>query len=146
MTSASDMVITRFIPEHFYALDLQPSQAYVRECTTLEHLVRLSEGGPCYSGIVDGHVMFCGGLKEYGPDRGVLWSFIDRRAGAHFVRLHRYVERFLEVVDRPLIQATCRTGFEAGARWLSMLGFEFVRPLGPYGAAGMPHDLYLRVH
>lgn len=146
MTSASELTVARFVPAHFAALELQDSQRYVRDHMPIERLIRLANGGPAYTGFVDGRVICCGGLREYDENRGVLWSFIGRDAGPHFVQLHRYVARFIETVDRAHIQATCRTGFAAGARWLELLGFTWSRSLGPYGPACVPHDLFERVH
>lgn len=145
MSSASNLTIVRFVPEHFEQLRLQPSQEYVRAHTPRAHLDELAERGPAFSVFAEGKLICCGGLREYGPDRGVLWSFVARHAGRHFVALHRCAMRFLETVERPHIQATCRTGFTAGARWLSMLGFRWTRSLGPYGPAGVPHELFERV-
>ena len=142
---AAEIVIERFRPEHFERIELQPSQAYVRAHTPRAKLEELAAAGPAYAALVGDRVLACGGLAERGPDAGILWSFIARDAGRHFVRLHRYVCRFLETVDRPEIFATCRSDFAEGRRWLELLGFDFLTPLGPYGPAGVPHDLFLRV-
>jgi hypothetical protein len=142
---ASNLTIEPFRPAHFGRLDLQAAQAYVREYVTAGYLAGLAAGGPAYT-ILDGErAMFCGGLKEFSTERGMLWSYIARDAGVHFTRLHRYVKRFIGTVERAEITATCQTGFAVGARWLQMLDFRFVRPLGPFGLARVPHDLYLRV-
>lgn len=145
MSSASDLRIARFVPAHFEALEPQPAQLYVREHTSPEQLRELAECGPAYTVLEGERVIFCGGLREYDAARGVLWSFVAADAGAHFVRIHRYVARFLEVFDRAHIQATCRTGFAAGARWLTMLGFTWSRSIGPYGPGGVSHELFERV-
>lgn len=145
MSSVSDRSIVRFDPAHFEGIELQPSQEYVRAHTPRERLQRLAERGPAYTFFAGGRVICCGGLYEYGPERGVLWSYVSRHAGPHFTWLHRCALRFLETVDRPHMQATCRTGFEQGARWLAMLGFRWSRSLGPYGPAGVPHELFERV-
>lgn len=145
MINASNLSVLQFVPPHFDALELQPSQAYVRAYTGIEKLQELAERGPAYTILAGGRVIFCGGLREYGSQRGVLWSFIAPIAGDRFVAVHRHVCRFIETVERPYMQATCRSGFAAGARWLRMLGFQFEKPLGHYGPGQVPHDLFMRV-
>lgn len=145
MSSASRLTVVRFEPAHFDRLELQPSQEYVRAHTPRSHLEELASQGPAVSFFAGDRLICCGGLREYGPDRGVVWSYIDRRAGRHFVALHRCALRFLETVERSHMQATCRTGFEAGAHWLRMLGFTWSRSLGPYGPGRVPHELFERV-
>jgi len=145
MTRASELTVERFVPAHFEALELQPSQAYVRAHTPREKLEELAAAGPAFTVRVGGRALICGGLAERGPDVGMLWSFVSRDTGRHFLRLHRVACRFIETVDRAQIFATCRSDFAEGRRWLELLGFDFHKPLGPYGPAGVPHDLYLRV-
>lgn len=145
MSSASELRVVPFVPAHFDCIELQPAQAYVREYTTREHLAELASCGPAVT-IIDGdRPILCGGMREYGAERGVLWSYLSADAGAHFIRLHRMTERFIEIFDRAHLQATCRTGFQAGARWLTLLGFTWSRSIGPYGPAGIPHELFERV-
>lgn len=146
MSSASELRVVPFVPAHFDCIELQPAQAYVREYTTREHLAELASCGPAVT-IIDGdRPILCCGMREYGPHRGVLWSYISPVPPRQFVRLHRIAERFIEICDRAHLQATCRTGFQAGARWLTLLGFTWSRSIGPYGPAGMPHELFERVH
>lgn len=144
MTSASDFELVRFEPAHFDAIDLQDAQLISRAFTTPDYLADLA-AGPAYTLIRGGAPICAFGLKEFGPDRGMLWSYLARHSGPYLGRIRRCALRFLSVFDRPEITSTCQTGFAAGARLLSLLGFEFVRPLGPFGRAGIPHDLYLRV-
>lgn len=145
MSSASKLTIVPFEVEHFAELELQPSQAYLRAHTGIDRLRELAERGPAFSWFAADRLICCGGLREFGSDRGVLWSFVAAHAGAHFTALHRSSLRFLETVDRPLMQSTCRSGFEAGSRWLHMLGFRWSREIGPWGPMGVPHDLFERV-
>lgn len=139
------MIVEPFKPEHFERLALQPAQEYARAYVTPHHLGILANEGPAYTISFGGQVLFCGGLIEDGPDRGMLWSYIAHDAGKHFLRIHRSVMRFLEVYDRPLIGAACLTGFEQGWRWLEQLGFTWHKQLGPFGPARRPHDFFMRV-
>lgn len=104
------MTIEPFRPQDFAQLDLQPAQAYARAVMTPEYLAELATVGPAYTASIEGKVLFCGGLADH-PRYPMLWSYVGRDAGRHFLRLHRGVERFLQVFDRPLIAATCLTGF-----------------------------------
>lgn len=143
MTRASDFTVEAFRPEHFGQIELQPAQAHTRAHTTLEHLERLA-CGHAYTLREGSRVILCGGLAEIDYGRGMLWSYISRDAGAHFVRMHRYVSRFIATLPHHEITATCQEGFAQGRRWLELLDFTFVRALGPWGPARVPHDLYVR--
>lgn len=145
MSSASDYIVTPFRPEHFDLLELQDSQAYVRGHTTHERLAELAERGPAFTLFAGDRPLCCGGLRVYDAERGVLWSYVSRHAGTNFRRIHRYTERFIDTLEQRHLQATCRTGFAAGARWLLLLGFRWSRSLGPYGPANVPHELFERV-
>jgi len=145
MTRRSDLRIAAFRPEHLEALDLQRAQAFSREHLTQPYLLELATTGPAFTVFAGETPIFCGGLREYGPERGILWAMISRDAGRHFVALHRRTRALIRewAKERDLFTA-CQAGFGAGARWLEMLGFTRVCALGPYGPAGVPHDLYRR--
>lgn len=139
------MRLERFAPQHFHRMQLQPAQAYVRECTSDAHLDRLAKGGAAYAVLEGEEVILCGGACQIGADEVALWAFVSPAAGARMLRLSRYAARLIQTLNAGRIVATCQTGFAPGARWLAMLGLRRECHLGPFGPAGVPHDLWVRV-
>lgn len=120
------MIAEPFKPEHLLEIDptdqpqllLNPS--YGRA---------LLERGPAYT-VRAGSILLCGGIAADDAGQGWLWSFVAPAASAHFIALHRYVMRFLQVHPQPLIATTAQNG--PGCRWLEMLGFHMTEPLAGF--------------
>jgi hypothetical protein len=138
------MNIEPFTPAHFARIELQPQQAYLRAHLTAERCAWLASKGAAFAALVDDRVIACGGVVEWDASRGMVWAHLSRDLLAHMVPVHRAAARLISTYRGMRLQATCAHGFGAGARWLSMLGFVFVRELPEYGPAHTPHDFYLR--
>lgn len=138
------MILERFEPAHFVALDLQPAQQHMREYLTPQFIERLLCRGYAYTLTDCGQPMVCFGFHPWTDDRGVVWTYFDRSAGRHMVALVRYGMRFLSTL-RGHVFAMVEEGFAQGSRFVEMLGFRCIGSLPQYGLAGRPHDIYLQV-
>jgi len=129
-----------FHPDDLPRIDLQPSQIAGREAL-LEMADVYAERGPAYTVEHGGRIVCCAGVIAVGS-YGVLWSALA--AGAPMLALHRAAIRFLSVHRFKLLQATAALQFEAGCRWLEMLGFERRDAMPDLGPDGAVHVLYER--
>lgn len=119
-------------------ITVQPAQRYEGDLADVSmDLTPLSEVGLAWTGEVDGKVIACGGLIPQWENRALAWMLIGEDAGPHFAALHKHVKRFLVRAPYRRIEAHVDVGFEQGARWMKMLGFEleaYKRAFRPDGA------------
>jgi hypothetical protein len=87
----------------------------------------LARRGPAYTARAGGRILLCGGIAFDDSREAWLWSFVSAHARAHFMRLHRHTQRFLEVHAVPLTATADQGG--TGCRWLELLGFERTQEL-----------------
>lgn len=87
-------------------------------------------------------IVLCGGVIPTATHTGVLWAVLAAEAGRHMLWLHRATRRFLDLDQRPRIEATVEEGFPQGERWLQMLGFKYEGRMPKYGVNGETHIRY----
>lgn len=139
------MNVIPFEPEHLERLDLQDAQRYMVSHICVEYLKRLAVVGPALSAEVDGRIIASAGVAFQGFGMGVLWAFVSKDAGRHFVRLDRSVRRLLELTGLKRIEATTEASFVQGCRWLALLGFENEGRMRAYGPNGEDHYRFARI-
>lgn len=117
---------------------LQPAQRYTSDIADItSDLTDLSNLGLAWTGTDGDQVVACGGLLPHWPGRASAWMLIGESAGPHFGVIHRHVHRFLVRSPYTRIEAHVDVGFQAGIRWMKMLGFEmeaYKRAYRPDGA------------
>lgn len=131
--------------DRFNAADLAQIDVQDAQLSILPLIDALGEdyerGGPACTLRHDGRVAACAGL---------LWTTLGAHAWAvvgrspPFVALHRLALRAFSVYCGVRVTATCETGFDAGCRWLEMLGFEAVEVARAAGVDGADHFIYVR--
>ena len=139
------MIIVPFKPEHLEFLILQPSQVHFSTLFDSEYGPALAEAGPCFTAIDNDEVIACSGVVKQWDNRATAWALISANAGKNFVRIHKAVKRFLETTDFKRVEAYVDANFEAGHRWITMLGFEregYMRAFSPLGDDAV---LYARI-
>jgi RimJ/RimL family protein N-acetyltransferase len=139
------MKIVPYQAEHLLALQLQPGQAYCAPLVTEEY-ARALESQYAFTAMADDVPVGVGGVAELWSNRALLWSFIDKRAGRHFIGVHRATQRFLDLLPYKRIEAECDCEFGAGHRWLQKLGFVLEAPrMKAFRVDGGDAALYARV-
>lgn len=137
------MNIIPFEPSHVERIQLQDAQRYVISHICVEYLKHLQAVGPALSAEYEGRILACAGVAFQGFGMGVLWAFVSKDAGRHFVTLDRCVRRLLTCApDLKRIEAATEASFKQGCRWLELLGFEQEGLMRRYGPNGEDHYRY----
>ena len=131
-----------FRAEHLAGLTPQPEQRAEWEAAVGSEL-----DGDGWTVLAGGKAIACAILTSLGDARGAVWAFIGADAGPHMLKVYRVAERMFDMSPYRRIEATVLTGFEAGARWMSMLNFELETPKGmrAFGPDGENYSLYARI-
>ncbi|MDB5802686.1 MAG: hypothetical protein JWN73_8 [Betaproteobacteria bacterium] len=141
---ASTVLIRPYRAADLEALILQPAQAHLQPlllgrgyaqtleaCEAWTFAVRESPiEGQAESETAPEKIIACMGVHPIHPARALAWSLIAGDAGRHFHAIHRAARRYLHVTPYARIEAHVEAGFAAGARWLTLLGFECETPQG----------------
>ncbi len=139
------MTVVPYKAEHLLALQVQPGQLGTAGFITPEY-ARALEDENAFTLLVDGQALAVGGVKEIWPGRAFVWSWIDRRAGAHFAAVHHAAKQILAAAPYRRIEADVPCGFTAGHRWLRLLGFHLEAAcMMAYQPDGADCSLYARV-
>lgn len=140
------MRIVPYEPWHARMIELQESQAYMREYLTEEDIHQRALSYHANT-VMDGHdILFCGGTFLFWPGRGMLWSLISSKVDHRkMVGLHRIVTNHLNTEDYPArLEMVVDTDFHAGHRWASMIGFKHEAHMPSWGPDGRDADQYVR--
>jgi hypothetical protein len=140
------MNVVPYKAEHLLAMQPQKGQEAFFSSVITEEYAKALENQHALAGLVDGRPVFVGGLYELWPNRALVWSFISRDSGKHFVAIHRGVQKFLSMQPYTRLEAECDCGFAPGHRWLKMLGFKCeAERMRKYRVDGGDSSLYARV-
>jgi hypothetical protein len=116
------MIVVPFKAEHFWAIEEQPSQSYVKRLVEASHVKKLEEM-QTYSVLEGDKVLACFGWSELYSHRALIWAFISKHAGPHMMGLTRVGKRMIKGLTYRRIEMEVDCEFEAGHRWARMLGF-----------------------
>jgi hypothetical protein len=139
------MIIVPFEPEHLDRLLLQPAQAHFSTLFDPSYGPALANAGPCFTGMDGDEIVGCSGVVKQWDNRATAWALLSGNAGKNFASIHKAVKRFLDATDFRRIEAYADADFDAGNRWLQMLGFEregYMRQFSPIGKDAI---LYARI-
>lgn len=142
------MNIVAFRPEHVRALELQQAQRYFAgEVSGLEYGQVLASSGQAFTALDGDRVIACSGCVEIWDNRAMAWALVSKDAGRHMLGVHRAVSGFLSAAKWRRIEATVDVGFDAGMRWMALLGFhqETREPMRAYRPDGGDCYLFARV-
>lgn len=138
------MTFEPFKPWHLLDLDPLGLPESVSAFVDPRYGAELAGRGPAYTARHDEHILLCGGIALDDQQQGWLWSFVAPVASQHFLKLHRYVTRFLSVHPMPL-KATTEKRLAVSCRWLELLGFERTNEEHPaFIPGGSDHYVYRR--
>ena len=133
-----------FAAEHYTQMDVQHAQAIMRDIVSIDGLRGLE--CPYASTLMqDGLPLACAGAAKYWEGRALLWSFLSSRVDArNFRQVHAAAHQFLSGLPYRRLEASVEIGFEAGHRWLRLLGFKVETPLlRRFGCDGSDHVGYV---
>lgn len=141
--------MTPYRAEHYFELgELQVAQR-VWETRMSREQARSLEGPYASTVMEDGVPLGCGGIMPIWENRGFLWSFLGHRASPrNFRRIHGFVRDYIEAAPFRRVEAAVEVGFEAGHRWVQLLGFECETPttiMRAFQADGTDCLLYAKV-
>lgn len=138
--------IVDYKAEHMLALQHTTGHSFIGTTMTAEEAVALEKARHSYTGLLDGKPVFCAGVSEYWPGRGEAWAYMPAHTGKVMLQITRIVKRFFEVCDVQRLEAPVYLDFEAGIRWVKMLGFELETPLmRKYAPGGHDCAMYVKV-
>lgn len=116
------MNVIPFRAEHFWAIDVQPSQAHVRDYVT-ENEVRQLESQNSFTVAHNNVVLACFGWVVVYPTRALLWALISANSGPHFVGITRIGKKVVGGLEFKRLEMEVDCEFKQGHRWAKMLGF-----------------------
>jgi len=94
--------------------------------------------------VVDGDPVACGGTIEQWPGRHTAWTYLNEKSGPYMISVTRTVQDKLAQI-RGRVETTVRCDFNAGHRWMAMLGFRVeTERMKAYGPEGEDHTGYVR--
>lgn len=138
--------VEKFKAAHLKEIQEQDAMAYLGEFITAEMAAALERCRHSYTIRVAGRAVACVGLVEFWAERAEAWAIIDRNCKREFLRIHRTVEELLKMCAGRRIEAVVDIGFDAGHRWMELLGFKIEAPLmRAYRPNGGHCSLYARV-
>lgn len=142
------MIIRRFKALDLARIQLQDAQAYFSgEVASPDYARMLEQSGQAFTAVDGDEVLCVSGCAEVWPGRALAWAFLSPAAGRHMLTLSRAVAGFLAQAQYRRIEAIVDDGFEAGHRWMRLLGFRCETPDGMPGYLpdGRKTFLYARV-
>jgi hypothetical protein len=138
------MIVIPFRAEHYVALDVQPSQEYVRDYIS-EEVVKGLETQNSFTCMEADKALACFGWTQVYPTRAVVWALISASAGPHFVGMTRIAKRLVDGLAFRRLEMEVDYEFEQGHRWAKMLGFTLeVERLRGARIDGGDNSIYVR--
>lgn len=137
-----------FIPGHLDLLEVIPEQQYAYELFSNPDYHSLLTSGPSFTVVSkEAEVIACLGLYAITPQVLKGWALISNRSGAYMGTLTRKVHSFLEELKAPRVETVVVEGFDAGHKWMRLLGFKCETPDGMenMGFSGETYYLYSKV-
>lgn len=127
-------------------IDIQDAQSYMSDSPQLSaDLTELSKVGLAWTFEHEGEVLGIAAIFPQWENRAIATALLSRRTGRHLNKIHRVALRFFKTCGIRRIEATVDVGFEAGERWMKMLGFKHEGLMKAYRPDGGDMNLFARV-
>lgn len=142
------MNIVAFRADHLKQLQLQDAQQYFNaEFGNPDYGMQLQASRYAFTGMAGDQVIGCAGVHELWTGRAVAWALLSKDAGPHFAAIHKAASGFFKGCPFRRVEAMVEDGFDAGHRWVRLLGFKNETPDGMpgYSPTGTKFYLYSRV-
>jgi len=139
------MRIIPFKQHHLEIIELQESQAYLGSWVTPD-IAKALEAHISFTGIANDKVIACAGMIKRSECWGTLWAYLSKDAGKHLISIHKASRKLIEGSMLKRIDTTVDCEFEAGHRWMKLLGFEMeAERMRCYRPDGGDSSLYARI-
>lgn len=122
-------------------------QKMLKSYLSQDHVKGLVAYDNSYAAINEqGKVIAVAGVVERWENRSEVWAIIDENSRDNFLELHNAVKRFLSIYPIKRVEAVVEYTFEAGHRWMRLLGFkkETERMIA-YGPGGNDSTMYVKI-
>jgi hypothetical protein len=141
------MIVVPFKPEHLYRVPIQAAQIGAAKLINdnPRYGETLAVGGDAYTVLVDGEPVLCAGVLRLEDGRGWVWALFAQHSGKYFVRLCRYMQRYLQCCNIRRIEAAIDCNFKEGVRLAEMMGFQKEGVMRKYGANGEDYFMMGRI-
>lgn len=139
------MIVVPFKSEHFWAIDVQPSQRYAREYAEPEAIKALEKANS-FTCMVDDKPLCVFGYTPLYPTRATIWAFISKDAAPYFLHMTRIAKRMIDALPYKRIEMEVDYDFKEGHRWARMLGFTLeAERLRGFRIDGGDSSVYARI-
>lgn len=135
------MTVQPFQWSDLFAFVWQPLQRARSAGVDKVYAMNLELMGPAFTFKHADRIVACGGFVAHGA-AAQLWAFLS--ADCPMVAMTRCANRACLAAGFRDLWATCDVDFDAGARWLRLLGFDEVKVLSQFGLAPVPQRLFVR--
>ena len=112
-----------FKAEHFWAIDVQPAQAYVRDIVAPDYVESL-EKYDSYTMVSGDKLLCCFGFIELYPTRAIMWGYLSATCGQYMTGITRIAHRLIAGLPHQRIEIEVDCEFEEGHKWARIMGFE----------------------
>ncbi len=86
---------------------------------------KLEEMGETYTILDDdGNPVFIGGIQQYWFNRGEAWVLFGSPKRSDFIKIHKVVQKFLDLSPIKRIEMVVDFDYAEGHRWARTLGFK----------------------
>jgi hypothetical protein len=139
------VIIRQFHVEHLKVMRLHESMQWCGPYLTDEVLATIAETR-AYTGFIKDDPICIGGLLDMWPGRAMAFTFMSAEAGPYMRSITTAVREFLEQCDVRRVEAYVDEHFEAGHRWMGMLGFNSEGLLRAFLPNGKSQVIYSRIN
>lgn len=134
------------IPEDVPLIEAQLQQQLDKSIMVQPEIAEAVGRTMAFTGLVGDVPIGMAGVVPKWPGTVHVWALLSPACGPYMLPITRFVRGVFDGLPQPRIEAAVLCGFEAGAQFVKLLGFEVEAPLmRKYDPAGRDHALYARV-
>lgn len=127
-------------------VNIQEAQSYMQGAPEMSaDFSALSEIGLAWTFDNDGEILGIAVILPQWENRAVMVALMSENAGPHFHKIHKAALRFVKACGIRRLEAVVDVGFDAGERWVKMLGFRHEGLMKAYRPDGADMNLFARV-
>lgn len=139
--------IVPYKAEHIQAIEPTSDASHYKALTT-SAIARTLEGPFAKTALLDGRPIACAGLANRWYESWIAWAYLSKDTAPHMLPITRAIRKMLPDLPKGRIEAATPMDYQAGRRWLELLGFNLETPFGMahYTPDGRRFGLYSLVN